>query len=80
MTPALSVIIATRDKPEDLARCLRALSTQTLGEGLEVIVVDDGSTGDVATVVRSAATAGRPTRYVRQEGVGAAEARDRGTA
>lgn len=78
--PALSVIIATRDKPEDLRRCLEALALQTLGEQLEVVVVDDGSTSDIEAVVRGSAAAGRPSRYVREEGAGAANARDHGTA
>jgi glucosyl-dolichyl phosphate glucuronosyltransferase len=78
--PALSAIIATRDKPEDLERCLDALAVQTLGDRLEVVVVDDGSTSDIEAIVRNSATPGRPYRYVRQEGAGAAGARDRGSA
>ena len=77
--PALSVIVATRDRPEDLSRCLDALALQTLGEQLEVVVVDDGSAGDIEGLVRDGATAGRPLRYVREEGVGAGAARDHGT-
>jgi glucosyl-dolichyl phosphate glucuronosyltransferase len=79
-TPALSVIIATRDRPEDLGRCLAALALQTLGDQLEVIVVDDGSTGDIETVVRESAVPSPLLRYIRQEGNGAASARDLGTA
>jgi glycosyltransferase involved in cell wall biosynthesis len=77
--PALSVIIATRDRPEDIARCMDALGLQTLGGKLEIVVVDDGSTSDIETIVRSHATDGVNARYVRQEGSGAAKARDHGT-
>jgi glycosyltransferase involved in cell wall biosynthesis len=38
----VTVVVPTRDRPEQLRNCLDALSTQTLG-GLDVIVVDDGS-------------------------------------
>ena len=41
--PDVSVIVPTRDRPAALERCLRALSRQTLGDALEIIVVDDGS-------------------------------------
>ena len=50
--PGAFCVIATRDKPDDLGRCLAALAAQTLGEQLEVIVVDDGSTADIQAVVR----------------------------
>jgi GT2 family glycosyltransferase len=42
VTPALSVVIATRDRPERLARQLASLRAQTT-DRFEVIVVDDGS-------------------------------------
>jgi glucosyl-dolichyl phosphate glucuronosyltransferase len=77
--PELSVIIATRDRPEDLARCLDALALQTLGERLEIIVVDDGSISDIESILRSHAIGVVRARYVRQEGSGAAKARDHGT-
>ncbi|MGC2372265.1 MAG: glycosyltransferase family 2 protein [Solirubrobacteraceae bacterium] len=77
--PALSVIIATRDRPEDLSRCLEALALQTLNDELDVVVVDDGSIGDLQTIVHDYATSGLSVRYVRQEGTGAAKARDHGT-
>jgi GT2 family glycosyltransferase len=77
--PALSVIVATRDRPEDIARCMDALARQTLGGGLEIVVVDDGSTCDIETIVRSHASPDITVRYVRQQGSGAAKARDHGT-
>jgi glycosyltransferase involved in cell wall biosynthesis len=49
--PDVSVIVPTRDRPEALRRCLRALSRQTLEDAVELIVVDDGSRpGSVAAV------------------------------
>jgi glycosyltransferase involved in cell wall biosynthesis/tRNA A-37 threonylcarbamoyl transferase component Bud32 len=51
VTPDVSVIVPTRDRPAALERCLLALSRQTLGHALETIVVDDGSRpGAVAAV------------------------------
>ena len=59
--PPLSVVIATRDRPEHLARCLATLRGQ-LGPDDELVVVDSASrdrrTGDVAaehgaTVIRA---------------------------
>ena len=38
----ISIVVPTRDRPEALARCLGALASQDL-DGIEVVVVDDGS-------------------------------------
>jgi len=43
VTSRLSVVIATRDRPEALARCLDSLTAVADGSIAEVIVVDDGS-------------------------------------
>ncbi len=58
-SPPTSVVVATRDRPEALARCLAALALQTAAR-LEVIVVDDGSADAEATraVVAGARTIG----------------------
>jgi GT2 family glycosyltransferase len=42
VTPELSIIVATRDRPSLLARALRALLTQTTQRPYEVVVVNDG--------------------------------------
>jgi GT2 family glycosyltransferase len=42
-SPHASVVIATRNRPRDLARCLDALRQQQSARAFEVIVVDDGS-------------------------------------
>ena len=43
-TTLVSVVIASRNRHADLKRCLGALDAQVCTTGLEVIVVDDGST------------------------------------
>ena len=77
--PDVSVVVPTRDRPAALERCLRALSGQTLGDALEIIVVDDGSgPGVVAGVaskfprVRVLHTHGRNPAAARNEGARAA--------
>lgn len=45
----ISVVVPTRNRPQSLRRCLAALAAQTVGEPLEIVVVDDGS-GDAAEV------------------------------
>jgi glycosyltransferase involved in cell wall biosynthesis len=45
MTPIVSVVVATRNRPDLLSQCLEAIATQTLSS-IEVIVVDDGSTAE----------------------------------
>ena len=74
--PFVSVVVPTRDRPDQLDRCLEALEGQTASDSIEVIVVDDGSTNRVAVeeVVRD-----RPrVRLVRQAGAGPAAARNTG--
>lgn len=58
-----------------LGRCLDALAAQDLPGGLEIIVVDDGSTDASAEVARS-----RAARVVRIDPAGPAAARNRGAA
>jgi glycosyltransferase involved in cell wall biosynthesis len=72
-----SVIIPTYNRPDQLARLLESLATQSLGvEAYEVIVVDDGSTTSYAPVVE------RPwpfrLRFLSQENAGEAVARNLG--
>ena len=63
----ISVVVATRDRPAALARCLAALARQR-ARSLEVVVVDDG--GDVRAPA---------VRVVRAGGAGPAAARNLGT-
>jgi GT2 family glycosyltransferase len=72
----VSVVVPTKDRPGPLAECLGALAAQTLGNRLEVVVVDDASRAfdDVA-----AAVARYPRmRLVRGPGRGPAAARNAG--
>ncbi len=46
----LSVIVPARDAAGTLPACLEALADQTLSEAVEMIVVDDGSKDDTASV------------------------------
>jgi glycosyltransferase involved in cell wall biosynthesis len=74
--PLISAIVPTRDRPAALARCLGALSAQTVADELEVIVVDDGSLAveEVSEVV----ALHRPARLIRRAGGGPAAARNAG--
>jgi GT2 family glycosyltransferase len=75
--PLVSVVVPTRDRPEQLRACLAALEAQS-ATSFEVVVVDDGSrepsaVGDVV--------AGAPhARLVRGSGRGPAAARNLGVA
>jgi GT2 family glycosyltransferase len=75
MTPAVSVVVPTRDRPASLRSCLAALDAQT-APSFEIVVVDDGSADAdaVATVVAASSHA----RVVRADGAGPAAARNRG--
>lgn len=71
--PSCSVIICTRDRTEDLRRCLDGLLA-TVGADVEVLVVDNApSDGQTATLV-----ARYPVRYVREPRPGLSWARDCG--
>jgi GT2 family glycosyltransferase len=80
--PAISVVVATRDRPQALERCLMALAWQ-IAPPLELVVVDDGSADPDAVdaavdgALRGAAHA-PPARIVRGAGRGPAAARNLG--
>jgi FkbM family methyltransferase len=65
-----TVVIATRDRPADLAACLRALDGQDASAPFQVVVVDDGSTPPARVPA--------PVRVVRTAGVGPGQARNAG--
>lgn len=83
MSPRISTIIATCNRPRLLCAALDSLAAQSLPV-LEVIVVDDGSTADTCAAVSAwaATTPGRELalRYLRQPNSGPAAARNRGLA
>ena len=74
----IAVIIPTRDRPQQLKRCLSALAGQTIAHELEVIVVDDGSVDRDAVVDVAAEHAF--ARLERQDSSGPASARNSGAA
>jgi len=75
----LSVVVPTYNRSEVLRVCLASLARQTLSsDQFEVLVVDDGSTDDTESVVRSFQGA-LLVRYLRQpHNRGRAAARNRG--
>lgn len=71
--PRISVVVCTRERPNSLRRCLRALSQLDYGH-YEVVVVDNASQNkETADVV-----AATPFRYVREDRPGLDWARNRG--
>ena len=60
--PSVSVIVPTYNRSRLLVECVRTLVEQTVPP-LEIIIVDDGSSDDTATAVRSLPG---PVRYVRK--------------
>lgn len=81
MTPQISVIIPTYQRPELLRKCLTALAEQTLSPAqFEILVVDDGDQPQTALTVRKVAQeTGLSVRYLAQpERRGPAAARNRG--
>lgn len=76
--PVVSVIIPTYNCSELLPQAVRSVLAQGLPpEDLEVVVVDDGSTDDVATAL---APFGAGVTSLRQANAGPAAARNRGVA
>jgi GT2 family glycosyltransferase len=75
MTPLLSVVVATHERPDDLKRCLEALSRLDNAHEVEVIVVDSASTTPCRAHAERYAF-----RYVREDVAGLSRARNRGVA
>ena len=78
MSPTLSVVVCTHDRPADLERCLEALCR--LDESPEVIVVDSASEPPCRGIVEAYAGRLASVRYVREELAGLSRARNRGVA
>jgi glycosyltransferase involved in cell wall biosynthesis len=70
----VSVIIPAFNASKTIRAVLESLRDQDYSEPFEVIVIDDGSTDDTASLVKSF----RNVRYVRQENRGPAAARNHG--
>jgi glycosyltransferase involved in cell wall biosynthesis len=77
-SPIASVVVPVRDRLELLRLLLDALQKQS-SKDFELVLVDDGSVGDVDSTVVSREL-DFPVRVVRTEGVGAVEARRVGVA
>ena len=78
----VSVIIPTYNRADLIGETLESVLAQTY-RPIEILVVDDGSTDDTESVVRSyeaKLTEGLALRYLRQEHSGAPTARNRGLA
>jgi glycosyltransferase involved in cell wall biosynthesis len=72
VSPELSVIVPARDAETTLAATLTGLTGQSLGERLEVIVVDNGSLDGTAALASASAAVSKVIRRERGEGPGAA--------
>jgi glycosyltransferase involved in cell wall biosynthesis len=77
MSDSVSVVIPTYNYGRFLGEAIESVLAQTC-KPAEVIVVDDGSTDETATVVESFSERG--VRYIRQENAGVCAARNRGVA
>jgi GT2 family glycosyltransferase len=76
--PLVTVVVATRDRPQRLARCLEALAEVTYAP-FEVLVVDNApSTRETLAVVRQRSGVDARVRYVRELRAGVSCARNRG--
>ncbi|MGH9210462.1 MAG: glycosyltransferase family 2 protein [Acidimicrobiales bacterium] len=73
--PEVSVIVPTRDRPDQLTACLAALEQQT-ASSFEIVVVDDGSSD--AAAVAAVVAAAPHARLLRGSGRGPAAARNLG--
>lgn len=71
--PTMTVAVCTRDRPDDLARCLAAID-RLPDDGQEVVVVDSCSHGDET---RAVVAAHPRVRYVREARPGLDRARNR---
>jgi glycosyltransferase involved in cell wall biosynthesis len=74
----ISVIIPTYNHAALLAKCLQALSNQTIKHPFEVVLVDDGSKDKTPQVALEYKEKGLNLRYIRQDNAGPAKARNNG--
>lgn len=77
--PPVTVIIATRERPEELRRCLQSLLRCDY-PGLDVVVVDNDPPTDVTARMIELEFSGGPVRYVRENRRGLAAAHNGGIA
>ena len=76
--PFASVVVATRDRPESLARCLASLDQQDY-PAFEIVVVDNAPRTDATRRLLAERPPGTvPVRYIREERPGLASAHNGG--
>ena len=61
-TCTFSVSLLARNSRDDLDRCLRSIAAHSAGRALEIIIADNGSTGDTLGYLRELARAGQIPR------------------
>jgi hypothetical protein len=77
----LSLVVCTRNRCRQLARCLESVGCITFARPWELIVVDNGSSDETAATIREfAARACFPVRYVFEPKPGLGNARNSGVA
>ena len=77
--PFFSVVICTRDRPEQLASCLRCVGQQDY-PSFEVLVVDNAPTTEEVRTLVGAGLHRVPLRYIREPRAGLSWARNAGAA
>lgn len=79
LPPVFSVVIPVYNRPDHVLACLAAFLVPE-AQGIEVVVVDDGSTDDTPATVEALAaeSKGAEIRLLRQENSGPGPARNRG--
>jgi GT2 family glycosyltransferase len=77
--PAVTVLLATRDRAPELRRAIGTLQSQTTGDW-ELVVVDDGSTDDTPSVVSGIAAFDARVTYHRVQRSGRSRALNDGIA
>jgi GT2 family glycosyltransferase len=76
--PPLSVVVATRDRPERVVACVSAILATSYPD-LEIIVVDNAPTSDATARLVAQRFADRPeVRYLREDRPGLSRARNSG--
>jgi O-antigen biosynthesis protein len=77
--PSVSIVICTRDRPDELARCLASVGQQQYRH-YEIVVVDNAPAGEQVRRLVETWRADVPVRYVREPRPGLSWARNAGIA
>ncbi len=76
--PVVTIIIPTHNRGAAIRETIESALSQTIGTGLEIIVVDDGSTDDTWQFLQIEYSNHAQIRMVSQQNAGVASARNRG--